>query len=579
MAIWKVSTEASLRDAVRLSAAGDTIMVRAGDYHLVMAPTGRHDIKIDKTLNIVGEGGRANFHLDGKNVEKGIFSLSLTKDETVTFDNIGFYEARNTSWNGAGIRQDGGNLNVKNGYFENSNMGILSVTQLEHLRGDVHVTNTEFNMAGTNGYSHAMYVLADDFVVENSYVHDTIRGHHVKSVSANTVVRNSVLDDGNGTSSYAVDVEAGGNLLIEGNTIIQRAGGENPSIISYGSARFAGEPGAVLIQNNVFKSIGMTGAKLLYNRTDAEVKFFSNSVEGINKNALFNGLFTQQDNSLNGALLEAYNTRYLAIIGSDGADTMTALLYGTSPLDARGGNDKVFGSASNDKIFAGLGNDFVYGKGQKDQIYGEDGNDILLGGTHDDSVFGGLGNDIVFDVTGINILWGGVGNDVVYGGRTDQVEGNAGNDIVINSGIGISGGRISGGDGNDIIFGREGGDTVSGGKGIDVAVYTGVYANYKFLTEYGLQYIENLVAPDATSDTGVSRESIDGIEMLQFSNGYMNIATRTFHSGQFLFNYAGFMQEVAKLDGLTLAEIDASAQQTAALLQQVYISLSDFMLP
>lgn len=307
MATWKVDSEMSLRQAVKGSAAGDTILVKPGDYHITMNERSLHDIKIDHSLTIRGDGGRANFYADEVKVAKGIFNLVLSADETVNFDNVGFLKAHSSSWNGAGIRHNGGDLNVTNSYFADSDMGILSVTRDASKRGDVTITNSEFNHLGyEKTHAHALYVLANNFTVENNYIHDTIIGHHVKSISANTVVRNNVLDDGMGTSSYAVDVGAGGDLLVSGNTITQGINGDNKKVISYQTVRFDGKPGKIVIDNNHIINLNgePNASKVLKNSSASVAEVSNNKFEGFDEDKLFMGPFTQQHNTLDGKLLD-----------------------------------------------------------------------------------------------------------------------------------------------------------------------------------------------------------------------------------------------------------------------------------
>lgn len=580
MTVWNVNTEATLRSAIKQSAAGDTIMVRAGDYHISMRESGIHDIKISKSLNIAGDGGRANFYADNHPVEKGIFSLVLDKTETVSFSNIGFVGAQNSTNNGAGIRQNGGNLTVDNSYFGNSDNGILSITHDEAARGDVKVTNSEFNGLGTNGFSHAMYVLADDFIVKGNNIHDTLVGHHVKSLSANTVVSGNILNDGAGTSSYAVDVEAGGNVLIDGNTIIQGANGENPGMISYAAARFGGVAGVVVIQNNHIQDLSANPlTKLLGNRTDSVVQILNNTVEGVAEHKLATGLFYQQGNVLDGVALKSYGANHNAVMGTAGKDYMVALAgyKDVLPLDAGAGNDTIFGNTGNDLIFAGSGNDFAYGHKNTNYVYGQDGNDILLGGADKDFIFGGAGEDIVFDISGVNVLWGGRGNDLVFGAGTDEVDGNGGNDFVIDSGSGVEGGRINGGDGNDILYGRLGEDQPHGGKGVDIAVYEGNSSDYTVTKKFGVVHVNNIVAANLDSDTGNGAEMLDAIEKIQFSNGYLDTATNVFHEGGQLFDFQAFVNSVGVLDALSFNSIHAAPLDAAPILQSVYISLFDLL--
>ncbi len=580
MAIWNVSSEASLRTAIKASAAGDTILVQAGDYYIGTKESGRFDIKIDKSLNIIGEGGRANFHSDGHRVEKGIFNLALDKTESVSFDNIGFFGAHNTDLNGSGIRQHGGNLNVTNSYFGSSDSGILSVTSNEALRGNVVVTNSEFDGLGTNGYSHAMYVLANDFIVEGNNIHDTLRGHHVKSLASNTVVRDNVLDDGDGTSSYSIDVGAGGSVLIEGNTIIQGINGENPGILSYASNRLGGVPGAVTIQKNHIQNLSESPfASLLRNTTDSEIQVRDNIIDGLSEARLFNGLFNQSGNILDGVLLTPYSTNHNATSGTWGDDVMTASGGKSSlSLDAGAGNDIIFGNNANDMIFAGGGDDIVYSVRRSNFVYGEDGNDTLLGGRHKDSIFGQSGDDIIFDVSGANLLSGGAGNDLIFGTGRDTINGDAGNDILIAGGqFRGKSARLSGGDGDDILFGRGGKDIIHGGKGIDIAVYAGNFADYVVTEKYGKFFIQNIAAPLAVSDTRGLKESIESIEILQFSDGYLEMSNNVFHKGGEQFSYQEFMNQVRIMDTLTYESINDAPLDAALLLRSTYTYLFDLI--
>jgi Ca2+-binding RTX toxin-like protein len=577
MSIWRVNSEAALRQAITNSAAGDTIAVQAGDYHISMAPGGRYDIKITKSLNIVGEGGRANFYSDGHQVEKGIFNLRLEANETVSFDNIGFLNAHNGAMNGAGIRQNGGNLNVNNSYFENSNNGILSTTSDEALRGDVRVTNSEFNGAGEFGYSHAMYVLANNLIVEGNYIHDLTRGHHVKSLAGSTIVRNNILDDGDGTSSYAVDIGAGGDALIEGNTIIQGVNGESAGIISFASDRVGSIPGSMIIRNNLIQDHQtQSHAALLVNRTDVEVQVLNNVIEGLKEDALFSGLFNQTGNTLDGIGLVSYSTGYNATRGTSGADVMYALREKALPLNGGSGNDTILGNIQSDLLLGGNGHDLISGGRGNDNIYGQSGNDILLGDIGNDSIYGQGGNDIIFDATGSNLLWGGAGKDLIFGFGKSAVNGNAGNDFLINYGPGQNNSRMNGGDGNDILFGREGEDILHGGTGRDIAVYSGTYATYAVTESFGNLYIENIVAALNVSDTGGRQESIAAIESLQFSDGYLDLTTSIFHANQFLFDYGAFMNVINDLDNIA-ATPPVDPVNMVPLLQAAYTALYDLL--
>ena len=193
-------------------------------------------------------------------------------------------------------------------------------------------------------------------------------------------------------------------------------------------------------------------------------------------------------------------------------------IFGTSQLDKppviahnnvvlNGGNDI-------DILNGGLGNDVLNGGGGNDTLNGGAGNDILNGGLGADVMVGGVGNDtyivdnngdvvteglnggtdavqttlhnytltnnvesLVFTGTGAftgrgnaiaNTITGGSGNDFLYGmGGNDTLNGGAGNDV-LDGGEGAD--NLQGGTGNDKMTGGAGNDRLDGGEGADVMV-------------------------------------------------------------------------------------------------------------
>src|SRR5690606_24919320 len=73
-------------------------------------------------------------------------------------------------------------------------------------------------------------------------------------------------------------------------------------------------------------------------------------------------------------------------------------------------------------------------------------------------------------------LNGGNGNDLLFGqGGDDTLNGGAGNDILIG---GVGKDTLLGGEGNDLLFGGKGDDTLTGGSGADTFVWkAGDYGN------------------------------------------------------------------------------------------------------
>ena len=105
-----------------------------------------------------------------------------------------------------------------------------------------------------------------------------------------------------------------------------------------------------------------------------------------------------------------------------------------------GEDERLFGSASEDLIYAGGGDDRVYGRRANDALKGEQGNDKIDGQEGDDRVKGGPGRDRVFGDSGDDLVRGGthtqaddgVPDILDCGDGTDTVYFTPGVDVVSN---------------------------------------------------------------------------------------------------------------------------------------------------
>ncbi len=99
------------------------------------------------------------------------------------------------------------------------------------------------------------------------------------------------------------------------------------------------------------------------------------------------------------------------------------------------------------------------------KIEGGAGNDSIIGSGLNDSILGGGGNDTIKGGSGNDSLNGGTGNDVLNGeAGNDLLVGGAGNDS-LNGGAGTD--SLNGGAGNDSLDGGAGVDSLNGGAGVD----------------------------------------------------------------------------------------------------------------
>jgi Ca2+-binding RTX toxin-like protein len=165
--------------------------------------------------------------------------------------------------------------------------------------------------------------------------------------------------------------------------------------------------------------------------------------------------------------LEQLKPAQISTIGTNKADTLIGS-RADDLMDARSGDDNIYGRT---------GNDILVGNNQKDRLFGEGGHDELWGGNEDDYLQGGTGNDILMGENGRDILLGGAGDDNLWVGEDhDLLDAGSGNDLLQG---GNGGDELWAGAGDDILYGGndggllaagDGSDFIAGGNGSDVIV-------------------------------------------------------------------------------------------------------------
>ncbi|MCC6856895.1 MAG: hypothetical protein IT189_12660, partial [Microbacteriaceae bacterium] len=134
--------------AAQFARDGDTVEIMAGNYPA--------DAAIWRANNLVirGVGGRARLAAHGAHAEgKAIWVI---KGNNTTVENIEFLDARVSARNGAGIRQAGAGLIVRNCLFFNHENGILTGA---NPASDILVEHSEFGLNGNNtGQTHNLYI-------------------------------------------------------------------------------------------------------------------------------------------------------------------------------------------------------------------------------------------------------------------------------------------------------------------------------------------------------------------------------------------------------------------------------------
>ena len=218
----------------------------------------------------------------------------------------------------------------------------------------------------------------------------------------------------------------------------------------------------------------------------------------------------------------------VVIIGGEGNDNLVGTDF-DDEIDGRGGDDEIFGLGGNDTIDGGAGDDTINGGA---------GDDTLFSGAGNDALFGGSGNDrMVQDGSGSQTYDGGEGTDT-YEINLSNFNLDSSRVIEVNMITGYSGLQgdttlsdtianfeninlstatnavlITGDSGNNELKGGAGDDTINGGDGTDIAIFSGLSSEYS-VQETGKDLI--------ITDNQAGRDGVDSlfsIETLQFSNG------------------------------------------------------------
>lgn len=251
---------------------GDVIEIEAGTY--------RGDVAVWRQDNLVirGVGGRPHLMAEGKSAQgKAIWVIQ--GDNTVV-DNVEFSGAAVADRNGAGIRQEGSGLTVRNCYFHRNENGILSG---RNPASDIVIERSIFDNNGYgDGRSHNLYIgRIKSLTIRHSYIHHARVGHNIKSRAAtNYILYNRVMDESDGTSSYAVDLPNGGIAYVIGNLLQQGPRTENSAILSYGTRQASADDGEVYIVNNTFVNDHDRGLFVRVAKGAATVRIVNNIFSG-----------------------------------------------------------------------------------------------------------------------------------------------------------------------------------------------------------------------------------------------------------------------------------------------------------
>jgi hypothetical protein len=270
--------------AVNAAQNGDTVNVLAGTYT-------NDFVSIYKNLTLNAVGGVVTMNATAQPPNGKAILTEGAPGLTVNINGFNFTGATVRDGNGAGIRYEGGTLNVTNSRFANNQDGILGAAD---PNGVINIDHSEFDHNGVgDGRTHNMYIGdIKSFTLTNSYTHDAVVGHEIKSRAANNVITNNRILDNSGSASYEVDLPNGGNATITGNTVQQSAQSQNSNIIAYGEEGMIRTSNSLSVTGNIIVNDKGTGATL-WNAGSGSAVFSNNKLYG---EASVSGPATQSGN-------------------------------------------------------------------------------------------------------------------------------------------------------------------------------------------------------------------------------------------------------------------------------------------
>ena len=265
--------------AARIAQDGDTVEIVAADYTADVASWRQN------RLTLRGVGGRPHLRAAGRAAEgKAIWVIS---GNDVLVENIEMSGTRVPGFAGAAIRAQGGKLTLRNVHFHDHQMGILTNN---NGRGELVIIDSEFdhNIVDYKRYGklgHNIYVgRIARFELRGSYIHDAVIGHQVKTrARKNTIIGNRIVD-GDGGSSYLIDLSEGGEATIRDNVLRKSERADNNAAISYAPEANREAPGMLFVGGNRFTAEGSQQAVFVRN--------FSSVVEAVLSNNVLRGSVT-----------------------------------------------------------------------------------------------------------------------------------------------------------------------------------------------------------------------------------------------------------------------------------------------
>jgi hypothetical protein len=289
-------TYATLSDAITGSSSNDTLVVPAGSY-VENFPDITHNLTIDSV------GGLASLTTPQPLPVNGRAVLDVPLDAGVNLSISGLEISGAVSSfansNGAGILFETGNglLTVSNSWIHGNQDGILTGgPDAKSPNGimSVVISHSEINNNGVDpgnprfGFDHNISAGAlTQLTVRNSYIHDALGGHEIKSRALTTIITDNRIQDGpTAQTSYSIDLANGGIDVVTGNVIEKGMSAVNENIIHFGGEGTY-PVSSLFITGNTFINDRPGGAISLLNQTQ-DPDYGANIPAIINGNTFYN---------------------------------------------------------------------------------------------------------------------------------------------------------------------------------------------------------------------------------------------------------------------------------------------------
>jgi len=237
---------------INLVSDGDTVEIDAGLY------SGDVGTWTKNNLFIRCPNGMA--HLDAAGQNAGGKAIWVISGKNAYIENIEFSGCSVADHNGAGIRQEGDNLELRHCYFHDNDDGILTDAS---ATSDILFEACEFAHNGYgDGFSHNMYIgNIHSFTMRFCYSHQAKVGHCVKSRAMNNFIEyNRIMDEDSGSASYLINLPNGGFSIVLGNSMMKGPNAQNRTLVDYGSEEPSNPIRQLYVVNNTMVSTRTGGA-------------------------------------------------------------------------------------------------------------------------------------------------------------------------------------------------------------------------------------------------------------------------------------------------------------------------------